>query len=171
MVTGVTSILMDLAGSNTKLAASQKQFAALNTKLAKSRKQVASMSNWIASRSGAKCSECTCRGCSLYWHPCYSCGYNFKIFDACPTTEYRKEINRVLNRGTEIDAETTCAIKVSDKDTVIKTFQNSSKAQCESGILRDISFPSFSKVTATTMRARDGSINGFSSVWNWLFKN
>ena len=64
-----------------------------------------------------------------------------------------KEINRVLNTGADIDAETTCGIKVPDKDTVIKTIQNSPKAAYESAMSRDISFPSFSKVTATTKRA------------------
>ena len=85
--------------------------------------------------------------------------------------EYIKEINRVLNTGADIDAETTCGIKVPDKDNVMKTIQNSPKAAYESAMSLDISLPSWSKVTATTKRAWDGSINGFSSVWDWLFKN
>ena len=88
-----------------------------------------------------------------------------EIYDACATMEDIKEINRVLN------TVTTCGIKVPDKDTVMKTIQNSPKAAYESAMSLDISLPSWSKVTATTKRAWDGSINGFSSAWDWLFKN
>ena len=76
-----------------------------------------------------------------------------EIYDACATMEDIKEINRVLNTGADIDAETTCGIKVPDKDTVIKTIQNSPKAAYQSTTSHDISLPSWSKVTVTTKRA------------------
>ena len=174
-VAGITSIVTDLADSKTRLAASQKQVAALNEKLATSKKQVARMSNRIASRTakGAVLNVVSVPAEAVPYIgiPVIVAVTGLEIYDACATMEDIKEINRVLNTGADIDAETTCGIKVPDKDTVMKTIQNSPKAAYESAMSLDISLPSWSKVTATTKRAWDGSINGFSSAWDWLFKN
>ena len=76
----------------------------------------------------------------------------------------------LLNTCANIDAETTCGIKLPDLDKVIEDVKNSPKATYEFATL-DISIPSWSNVTATTKRAWDGSINGLSGVWDWLFKD
>ena len=169
-VTGITSIVTGLADSKAMLAASRKQVAALNEKLATSKKQVARMSNRIASRTakGAMRNVVSLPAEAVPYIgiPVIVAVTGFEIYDACATMEDIKEINHVLNTGADIDAETTCGIKVPDKDTVIKTIQNSPKAAYESAISRDISLPSWSKVTATTKRAWDGSINVFSSIWD-----
>lgn len=169
-VTGITSIVTGLADSKARLAASHKQVAALNEKLATSKKQVARMSNRIVSRTAKEAMRnvvsLPAEAVPYIGIPVIVAVTGFEIYDACATMEDIKEINHVLNTGADIDAETTCGIKVPDKDTVIKTIQNSPKAAYESAISRDISLPSWSKVTATTKRAWDGSINVFSSIWD-----
>jgi hypothetical protein len=141
-VSGITSIVTDLADSKTRLAASQKQ--------------VARMSNRIASRTakGAvrNVVSVPAEAVPYIGIPVIVAVTGLEIYDACATMEDIKEINRVLNTGADIDAETTCGIKVPDKDAVMKTIQNSPKAAYESAMSLDISLPSWSKVTVTTKR-------------------
>jgi len=178
-VTGITSIVTDLADSKAKLAASQKQVGELNKKIAKTKKQVGGLTRKIGIRTGRSVVR------SVASIPAEAIPFigvattititGLEIKDACATMKDLEELNRLLDTGKDtgkdIDAETTCGLKVPDKDTVIGKVIKSPKAAYESARSADVPLPSWSNVTATIKRGWDGSINGLSGAWDWLFKD
>ena len=178
-VTGITSIVTDLADSKAKLAASQKQVGELNKKITKTKKQVGGLTRKIGIRTGRSVVR------SVASIPAEAIPFigvattititGLEIKDACATMKDLEELNRLLDTGKDtgkdIDAETTCGLKVPDKDTVIGKVIKSPKAAYESARSADVPLPSWSNVTATIKRGWDGSINGLSGAWDWLFKD
>ena len=172
-VTGITSIVTDLADSKAKLAASQKQVGELNKKITKTKKQVGGLTRKIGIRTGRSVVR------SVASIPAEAIPFigvattititGLEIKDACATMKDLEELNRLLDRDADIDAETTCGLKVPDKDTVIGKVIKSPKTAYESAMSADIPLPSWSNVTATTKRGWDGLFKNLNWLWDWLW--
>ena len=172
-VTGITTVVTDLAGSKAKLAASQKQVGELKQKIAKTKKQVGGLTKRIGTRTGRSVVR------SVASIPAEAIPYigpfaivavtRLEIKDACATMKDLRELNRLLDTGEDIDTGTVCGLKVPDLDTVIEKVKKSPKAAYESAKSADVSLPSWSDVTAIAKRAWGGILKNLDWIWKWLF--
>lgn len=133
-VTGITTVVTDLAGSKArfsadladskaKLAASEKQVGALNKKLATSKKQVGGLTKKIATRTSRSVLR------SVASIPAEAIPYigpftivavtGLEIKDACATMEDLRELNGLLDTAEDIDTGTVCGLKVPDLDIIM----------------------------------------------------
>ena len=122
-VTGITTVITDLADSKAKLAASEKQVGALNKKLATSKKQVGGLTKKIATRTSRSVVR------SVASIPAEAIPYigpftivavtGLEIKDACATMEDLRELNGLLDTAEDIDTGTVCGLKVPDLDIIM----------------------------------------------------
>ena len=122
-VTGITTVVTDLADSKAKLAASEKQVGALNKKLATSKKQVGGLTKKIATRTSRSVVR------SVASIPAEAIPYigpftivavtGLEIKDACATMEDLRELNGLLDTAEDIDTGTVCGLKVPDLDIIM----------------------------------------------------
>ena len=158
-VTGITTVVTDLAGSKAKLAASQKQVARVSKRIATrtSRKVVRSIASIPAEAIPyiGVATIITITG--------------LEVYDACATMKDLRELNRLLDTGEDIDTGTVCGLKVPDLDTVIEKVKKSPKAAYETARSVDVPLPSWSDVTAITKRVWDGILKNLDWIWKWLF--
>ena len=171
-LTGVTSVVRGLADANDILQKKNTKLIAKQANSAANKRIVGELSEKIAKRTNRSAARniISMPAESLPWIGLTTVvGVTaLEIYDACATMEDMQEINRILGTSATIDADTTCGMKVPTREDVIASIEKSPQAAYEAVTSIDVTIPSWSEVTNSTINTWYGSVKSAAKAWDWL---
>jgi len=174
-LTGVTSVVGGLADANDILQKKNKKLAAKQAKSAANKKLIGDLSEKIARRTNRNAARniISMPAESLPWIGLTTVlGVTaLEIYDACATMQDMKEINQILGTSAAVDVDTTCGMEVPTREDVIASIEKSPQAAYEAVTSIDVTIPSWSEVTNSTINTWDGSVKGAANAWDWLLSD